>query len=470
MKVLLVATNRERSPYPVAPLGALCVAAAARNAGHEVDFLDMGLSNAPEKDLQRAIEKEPYDAVAFGIRNLDNCWAFAPRLYFDDVRLLAETVKSCFKGPLILGGTGFSVSPHGWMQRLEPTCGVIGEGERAFPEVLKRLEAGQPLEGIDGVLTSARNGKPVEELSAPVIKDLSELPLPAHDLCGYTRYLSRGGFVGVQTKRGCPLGCVYCIYPQLEGKRYRLRQPDSIVEEVEKVVVGSKQRHFFFVDSVFNDPRKHALAVCAALAKRKLPIQWSAFCNPLGFDAEVARAMKAAGCTGVEFGLDVATPKMLEALGKPFDQKDIKVALAAARDAGLPFVLYMLFGGPGETWADVQDTQSFLNTCAPSNALFASYGIRVYEGTPLAATARKEGVLTEGQDLFKPAYYISPAMLEKTIENLDRISRQRAEWTSPADWRRPMMLWAQKVMVLFRVRPQWKYIQGYGLHMRKYLK
>ena len=106
MKLLLVATNRERSPYPVAPLGALCVAAAARNAGHEVDFLDLGLSSAPDKALQKALEHDHYQAVAFGIRNLDNCWAFAPRLYFDEVRLLAETVKRCFKGPLILGGTG----------------------------------------------------------------------------------------------------------------------------------------------------------------------------------------------------------------------------------------------------------------------------------------------------------------------------------------------------------------------------
>jgi hypothetical protein len=40
MKILLVATNRERSPYPVAPLGALFVTGAARAAGHEVDFLD----------------------------------------------------------------------------------------------------------------------------------------------------------------------------------------------------------------------------------------------------------------------------------------------------------------------------------------------------------------------------------------------------------------------------------------------
>jgi radical SAM superfamily enzyme YgiQ (UPF0313 family) len=470
MKVLLVATNRERSPYPVAPLGALCVAAAARDAGYEVDFLDLGISSAPDKSLEKALSKGDYEAVAFGIRNLDNCWSFAPRLYFDEVRRLAETVKRCFSGPLILGGTGFSVAPHGWMQRLDATCGVIGEGERVFPEVLWRLETGQPLEGLSGVITSARNGTPVEALSAPVIEKLSDLPLPAHDLCGYTRYLNRGGFVGVQTKRGCPLGCSYCIYPMLEGKRYRLRAPEAIVEEVERVVVEQKQKHFFFVDSVFNDPRKHALAVCKQLRKQRLPIQWSAFCNPLGFDDEVARAMKAAGCTGVEFGLDVATPKMLESLGKPFTQAEIKIALDAARDADLPFVSYMLFGGPGETWKDVQDTQSFLNTCAPANAVFASFGIRVFEGTPLAGTAKQEGMIPQGHDLFQPFYYLSPDMAEKTVEKLDVICRQRAEWTSPADWRRPMMLWAQKIMVLFRVRPQWKYIKGYGEHMRKHLK
>jgi hypothetical protein len=134
MKVLLVATNRERSPYPVAPLGALCVAAAARAAGHDVDFLDMGLASDPEQALRKALRRGGHQAVAFGIRNLDNCWAFAPRLYFDDVRRLAETVRSCFKGPLILGGTGFSVAPHGWMQRLDADCGVIGEASGRFPK------------------------------------------------------------------------------------------------------------------------------------------------------------------------------------------------------------------------------------------------------------------------------------------------------------------------------------------------
>jgi len=470
LKALLVATNRERSPYPVAPLGALCVVAAARAAGHEVDFLDLGLEAAPHKALRRALRRDHYQAVAFGIRNLDNCWAFAPRMYFDEVREAAETVRASFKGPLILGGTGFSVAPHGWLRRLQADCGVVGEGERAFPEVLARLEAGRSLDGIEGVVTRARNGNRVGEPAAPVITQLSELPCPAHEVCGYSRYLRQGGFVGVQTKRGCPLGCVYCVYPELEGRRYRLRPPEAIVQEIETVAARLKRGHFFFVDSVFNDPRGHALAVCAALARRRLPVRWTAFCNPLGFDAEMARSMAEAGCNGVEFGLDVATPKMLAALGKPFGQEEIRIALQAARDAGLPFVLYMLFGGPGETWADVQETQTFLNECAPACAVFASYGIRIYEGTELAKVAAEEGVLTPNQDLFQPAYYLSSALAERTEERMDRISRQRPEWTSPRDWRRPMMLWAQKVMILFDVRPQWKYISGYGRHMRQWLK
>jgi len=451
----------------VAPLGALCVAAAARAAGHDVKFLDMGLARSPEAELQQALDRGGFQAVAFGIRNLDNCWLFAPRLYFDDVRRLAEIVRRSFKGPLILGGTGFSVSPQGWMQRLDADCGVIGEGERAFPEILARLESVRSLEGIDGVITAPKHRTSAAiVLPTKTIEQMSELPAPAHDLCRYAHYVKRGGFVSVQTKRGCPFKCIYCIYPQLEGKRYRLRSPEAVAQEVEDVAVRSKVRHFFFVDSVFNDPHGHALAICDALRRRKLPVRWSAFCNPTGFDAELARAMKAAGCEAVEFGQDSASDKMLAALDKPFDQEDTRVALQAAHDAGLPFAIYLLFGGPGETWADVEETQNFLNKCAPAHAVFATYGIRVYEGTPMAEIARQEGQIKPDRDLFEPAYYLSPALAGQTAEKLDRIARRCPAWTSPVDWRKTSVQWGQKITMMLNVRPQWKHIRFYGKYGR----
>ena len=93
MKVLLVATNREQSPYPVAPLGALCVAGAARAGGHDVEFLDMGSARHAATGSANGARQKEFQAVAFGIRNLDNCWFFAPRSYFDDVREFAEIVR-----------------------------------------------------------------------------------------------------------------------------------------------------------------------------------------------------------------------------------------------------------------------------------------------------------------------------------------------------------------------------------------
>ncbi len=466
MKVLLVATNRERAPFPVAPLGALCVAAAARAAGHEVRLLDLAFEANPNQALRRALAGGTVQAVGFSIRNLDNCSWLAPHSYFKEVRELTTTARHHCRGPLILGGSGFSVAPGGWLERLGADVGVVGEGERAFVTVLARLETSKPLTGIPGVITAgiaAATGTPAE-----AIEDLAALPPPAHELCHYGRYLRRGGFVSIQTKRGCPFGCIYCVYPQIEGRRYRLRPPEAVVDEVEAVTRTARAHDFFFVDSVFNDPPAHALAVCAALERRRLPIRWMAFCTPLGFSGELARAMVRAGGIGVEFGLDAASEKMLMALRKPFGQRDIHLALQAARDAILPCAVHLLFGGPGETWRDAEEAQRFLTACAPVNGVFASFGLRVYAGTALAAIAAREGGLPHPLDLFNPSYYVSPEMTGRDpVFELDRLTRQRPEWSSPVDWRRPVMRGMQKIMNFCGVRPQWKNVRNYGLHLRR---
>lgn len=468
MKVLLAATNREHSPFPVAPIGALCVAAAGRAAGHDVEFLDLGFESSPVRALRRALRRGGFGAVAFSIRNLDNCSYFMARAYDGEVRELVEAARQAFGGPVILGGSGFSIAPRGWMRRLGADCGVIGEGERAFTELLARIDSRAPLEGIPGVLTAAQAADPAAPCSpAQPIPELDALAPPDHPRCRYARYLARGGFVSIQTKRGCPFGCIYCIYPQLEGRAYRLRSPERVVDEMEGVIQNSGSRHFFFVDSVFNDPRAHALALCEALARRRLPARWMAFCNPVGFDATMARAMVEAGCVGVEFGLDAATDKMLAALHKPFNQQEIETALRAAHAAGLPCAVHLLFGGPGESWRDVEETQRFLGDCAPVSGVFASFGFRVYEGTPLERLALHEGALPERRDLFEPFYYVSPEMDEEPAANLDRIVRRRPEWSSPVDWRKPVMRWTQALLNRLGVRPQWKNVSNYGKHMRR---
>ncbi len=40
-------------------------------------------------------------------------------------------------------------------------------------------------------------------------------------------------FMGVETKRGCPNNCSYCLYPVLQGRRMRLRSPERVADELE---------------------------------------------------------------------------------------------------------------------------------------------------------------------------------------------------------------------------------------------
>jgi hypothetical protein len=85
----------------------------------------------------------------------------------------------------------------------------------------------------------------------------------------------------------------------------------------------------------------------------------------------------------------------------------------------------------------------------------------------MARIAVQEGQVKPDQDLFEPAYYLSTGLAADTEKNLDRIARRRAEWTSPADWRKPVVRLGQKITVLLNVRPQWKNISSYGEHMRR---
>ncbi len=464
MRILLVNPNREVSPFPVAPIGALFVASAAQQAGHHVDFLDLTFKIFPHASLKKQLRNNDYDLVAFSIRNLDNCAYCSPKSYVDEIHSFTAIVRQYTSVPLVLGGSGFSLAPEKWLDTLEAQFGVVGEGDTIFPELIKKIEAGANADELPGVVCNGSNGKAKAFTTAG---DLDGLPSPAHSLCNYKKYIRNGGFVGLQSKRGCPFDCVYCIYSQLEGKRYRLRAPEILTDEISQVLKDKKAHHFFFTDSVFNSPRDHALKFCEEIVRRELPVQWMAYCNPVGFDNELAEMMARSGCVGVEFGLDVATDRMLDSMGKPFSQADIYTSMQAARENSIPFAVHLLFGGPGEGMEDIALAQKFLNTCPTAHAVFASIGIRIYENTSLAATALKENVINEQTDFSMPTYYLSEKLGFDPVTGLDTIVRKRPEWSSPVDWNKPLLQGIQKIVNLSGQRPQWKNISNYGKHMRR---
>ena len=104
MRILLISVNRERMPYPVAPLGLAYIAGALKQAGHNVRAVDLCFSTAIEHDLTQIVEDSPPDAIGISLRNLDNLTYPSSLSYLPELEETVAIVRRRTPAPLVIGG------------------------------------------------------------------------------------------------------------------------------------------------------------------------------------------------------------------------------------------------------------------------------------------------------------------------------------------------------------------------------
>ena len=398
MKVLLVSLNREKEPFTTAPLGLALVASSLLKAGHEVRTSDLLFSEDVNYDLDAAVNSFNPGLVGISIRNIESSIEFLLPAYKETI----EHIKNLTSAPIVVGGPGFSIMPRQALEYLGLDLGVVGEGERSSVELAAAVDKGLDPADVPGVC-SLREGH-YRQNPSNAIDDMSCIHNPAWEL-----FPSGYDMVGVQSKRGCSFGCIYCTYPALEGRRMRLRPPAMVVDELEGIVDSGVEAPFYFVDNVFNNPKHHAEDVCREIISRDLRISWGCLANPIGFDRELVELMAKAGCQSIEIGADSLSNRMLKKLNKSFSAMDVMEAVNTCKDAGMMSMVFLILGGPGEDRDTLKETFDALEEAAPDK-VFAVGGIRIYPGTPLAGTAVNEGVIRPDDDLLMPSFYVSKGL------------------------------------------------------------
>ncbi len=405
MKVLLISSNTATSPYPVYPLGLSMVAASVRKAGHEILLFDSMHAGSPEKELVSKITSADPDVAGISVRNIDNVNMMHEERYIDRVVEIVRCIRRHSRAKIVLGGPAFSILPERIMEATRADYGIVGEGETAFTELLEAGAGGDwPPAGTI--------------LRGEGWLDPAEIPSALYDEQLLAKYLSQGSVASVQTKRGCPLNCVYCSYPALEGAAIRARDPKRIVRDIEVLKEKHGASFLFFTDSVFNDDEGTYLEVLEEMRRRNVKINWSAFFKPSGITPEIVQLMVETGLQAAELGSDAACDATLRGQMKSFEWRDVLRTNDAFRDAGIALAHYFMFGGPGETRDTVLEGINNIRSLDCS-AAFVFMGIRILPDTRLHDIARRENILPENHDLLEPVYYISPDVerdwLEKTL-------------------------------------------------------
>ncbi len=405
-QVLLVNPNRVRPP--IAPIAVDYVATALERQGLGVRVLDLAWSLSVEDDVRDALRERPL-LVGLTLRNLDDSSAASRVSFLPDHREVVGAIRRHTDAPLVLGGVGFSIAPAAALLALGADFGVRGEGEGA----LAALARGRAPESIPGLLWRDRGNLRVNR---PRPIDLPSQAAPRRTFVDNARYLREGAQVGFETSRGCPMACRYCADPLAQGRALRLRDPESVADEIAELCAGGIDV-LHTCDSEFGLDPAHGKGVASAIAARGLGtrLRWYAYCTPSGFTDGLASAMRAAGCAGVNFGIDHVDDTLLARLGRAHRLADIERARAACRRAGLRVMFDLILGGPGETRETIAGAIEVLRRLDPE-AVGVTLGLRLYRGTPLgdelapAGLPARRGVQAPDGGLLGPSFYVDVAL------------------------------------------------------------
>lgn len=422
MRVLLISANTETINMPILPMGLGCVAAALKDAGHDVRFLDLMAIESWRRLLTDVLADPAPEIIGISIRNIDDQDSANPRFLLEEARSVVAYCKANARVPVVLGGAGYSIFPESVLDYTGADLGIQGEGEAAFVMLLERLAAGKALDDVPGLYIRGRG------IQAPRIfeRPLDRMPLPAPDLFDARLADNPSYFLPIQTRRGCPLRCSYCSTPAIEGALIRQRSAKTVVASLAQWRAAGFRR-IFFVDNVFNLPEGYARALCDRITAARLDIQWRGIIYPGRVSEALVRAMARAGCRDVSLGFESGFQPILDAMHKRFSLDDVREAARLLADHGIGRMGFLLLGGPGETRETALQSLAFADSLELETVKL-TVGLRIYPDTTLARTAVRDGVIAPDTDLLQPHFYISPGLEDWLRETVRTWMADRPNW------------------------------------------
>jgi len=166
---------------------------------------------------------------------------------------------------IMVGGPEVSYDVLDWMKKVkELDFIVIGEGEETFKNLLRELEGEKHFDRVHGI--AYRSNEEII-LNPSVHKlELREIPSPYRFEEDIPHLSKRVTYI--ETSRGCPFSCQFCLSSIEVGVRYFDRE--KIKEDI-RYLMKNGAKTIKFVDRTFNISRSYAMDMFRFLIDEHLP-------------------------------------------------------------------------------------------------------------------------------------------------------------------------------------------------------
>jgi len=371
-----------KPPYTLALLAELL-----RRANCEVRLIDATAMRLTMAEVIARLDREGFQPTLILFPST------TPTLDADVAELSA--IKQRYGAPMFCFGPHASTAPAQSMARVPQVDGMfVGEPE----EGVQQLAALDSLDRLGEIasLTWRQGGAVIPHRTHGNYAGFLNMPFPAWDLLdlkGYSLPLVNKPYVIIETSRGCPYTCDFCVAPIHQGHKFRERSAKTLVSEIERAYRELGIEFFYLWGDTVTLNVKSFTAFCDELIERKLPIQWfgNARADNLTDPAFVHR-LRRAGCWMLALGIESESDEVRKDMAKRLERQKIMSAFANMRQAGIKSFAFFIFGYPGDTKETMDRTTEYAIELDPDFANF--YPAVPYPGTELYEKCVRGGLLT----------------------------------------------------------------------------
>ena len=273
---------------------------------------------------------------------------------------MADKIRSELNIPVIMGGTHATYFTDSCLEHCDVV--VLREGDETIVELIEALSNGGALSGVAGI-AYRENEKTVRTKNRPGPQHF--VTIQNYELIrGFRKYSwlelfkrSRVPLLTVQSSRGCPFHCSFCIVDTMFNN-FRVRGIGSIIEDLrDKRRYG---RELLFIDNYFGANIGYTKELLKRIIAEDFGFDIMVLCRiDIAGDGELLDLMRKAGITALYLGIESVQPETLINYTKRQTVEKIETAIGKFHACGFRISGSFVIGADTDTPETVDATVRF---------------------------------------------------------------------------------------------------------------
>lgn len=368
------------------PIGVGYLAAYLIKHNKTVKILD-GEVNDVTEDVIADYLKGLIRPYIFGISSLTAGIANAHRV----AALLKKTYP---ESKVILGNMHPTVMTEEVLKDRNVDIVVRGEGEEVLNSLYERIKADKDYSDIKSI-SFYKNGKIVHNEIAP-LPDLATVPRFPYHL--FDEHSNKYNLGFITSSRGCPYNCIFCSQRNISGKKYRYFPPETVIQDLDELILKYKRTFITFVDDSFLTNKERVMQLCQCIREKDFHKKAIFDCQARGdtVDEEVLKELKGTGFRTIHFGIETASERLMKLIDKRETVQEIVDGIRLAKKIGFQVSGTFILGLPTETREEREAAYKLAKELSLDYVRFNN--ATPYPGTRLYDIANTENRLNPGAE------------------------------------------------------------------------